>query len=1204
MDKVFTGHENLIMKQREVILVCEMKDKHEKVTESVVPELFKCMAEQVLEAVFVFDVSGKVLYANYAAAAMYGYAPETFRNICFYDLYLSKDQQSMADQIKENQQMGLLQEAVHRRCNGETFSVKTGFYKTVFGKETVLISLVQKLAEKKKESLMDNEKKYKVLHEELLAAYEELTASEEELRQQFDELLVKEGKIYRQNTVLGLLHDTAVGLMMDTDHNGVFKKIIYGIRNLFNTSHSFVYVVNEEKMIYTLEAGTGVFSKLPCEGVLIEGIIGQTYRTGEMVIVDNYSEWTHRLADPLFDEVHYFAVVPLKNKNEMIGVIGIAFSEIKRVLSGDELSLLKQFADLAAMALRNALLVGSLYNEIKERRQAEKEQKQSEEKFFKSFQMSPSAVAIAQMDGMYTDVNESFCKSTGYTKDELVNRTRNQVGLWLHAQDRDFLLDELKKHGEVNNLEVWFQRKDGRKCCGLMSARIITINGNPCIISITNDITELKKIEEKLKASEEKFSQAFYLSPDIITITQVDGTYVDVNEGFVRISGFSKEETIGKKSIELGFWHDQSARERMLDLQKNYGEIRNMEVPFRCKDGHVIYGQLSACMLTIEGESCYMVVVRDITDRVRSEENRRRQEEILAASKKKLSLAAGLANIAPWEYNTKTELFEFDDEFYAIYATDVTREGHFMSVDKYIKEFVHPEDAWMFKNEKDFLASKEQIKISDLGHRIIRRDGVVRNVLVRRSVIRDAVGKTIKAYGTNQDVTDMVKVEEERRKQAETIRHMAYFDSLTGLANRRHLNEWFNKEMEQARCGKAFGVILFIDLDDLKMVNDTYGHSYGDKIICTAGERIVEGVGEKAFVSRIGGDEFVVILSGMHDRAKIEEIAKKISKLLGKKREILGRRFHMTASIGIASYAADGDTAEELIKNADNAMYAVKKDNKNAWRFYNEGMQAAAYKTIRLTSSLRYALERKELSIVYQPQICTTRKTVIGFEALLRWNSSEYGIVSPMQFIPLAEQSGYIHSIGQWVLRESCQFARRLADQGWQEIRVAVNISSKQLATDNFIAMVRSAVQDAGIEPQQLELEITESLLIKSMEDATDKLMKLKKFGVQLSLDDFGTGFSSLTYLRRLPVKTLKIDKSFIDMITTDVQGAKIIGSIINMAHTINMKVVAEGVETQEQLEYLTDNACDLIQGYLFSRPVAEMEAVKLLLDQLGETKG
>ena len=800
--------------------------------------------------------------------------------------------------------------------------------------------------------LPTKEKEYQLQHEELLAAYEELSASEEELKQQFDELLAKEGEIYRQNTVLNLLHDTAIGLIADLDHDAVLEKIIYKVKDLFDTLDSFVYLMNEETNTYRLKIGIGIFNKLDRTGSVAEGMFGQAYRTGEIAIVDDYSRWQYRLSDPIFDELHYAALVPLKNKDRMIGAIGLAFSEMGRSLSEGELSLLKQFADLSSLSLSNSLLVDSLHNEIKERKQAE--------------------------------------------------------------------------------------------------------------------------------------------------------------------------------------------------------------------------------------------------------QARQKQEEVLLSSKNKLSLAAGLANLGPWEYNPETELYEFDDEFYAIYSTDVAREGRFMSVDSYIREFVHPEDAWMFKKEKKFLWSEEQFNASDMRHRIIRRDGEVRTVLVRRSFIKNADEKIIKKYGTNQDITERVRVEEERRKQAETITHMAYFDSLTGLANRYHLNEWLIKELERARSGKTSGVILFIDLDDLKMVNDTYGHSFGDKIISAAGERMVAGLSEKAFVARIGGDEFVVILPGMYERGQIEEIVQRISNSLRKRQEIFGRRFHMTASIGIAFYPDDGDTVEEIIKNADNAMYAAKKDSKNCWRFYTEEMQKEAYKKIRLTGSLRYALARGELSLVYQPQIATNKRTVFGFETLLRWNNREYGIVSPMQFIPLAEQSGLIHSIGQWVLREACQFARRLADRGWNEVRVAVNVSSKQIAADDFIAIIRSAIKEAGIQPRQLELEITESVLMTSLEDATSKLAELKDFGVHLSLDDFGTGFSSLTYLRRLPVETLKIDKSFIDMITSDAQGAKIIGSIINMAHTIDMNVVAEGVENDEQLEYLADKGCDLIQGYLFSRPVPEAEALKLLADKVG----
>ena len=260
-------------------------------------------------------------------------------------------------------------------------------------------------------------------------------------------------------------------------------------------------------------------------------------------------------------------------------------------------------------------------------------------------------------------------------------------------------------------------------------------------------------------------------------------------------------------------------------------------------------------------------------------------------------------------------------------------------------------------------------------------------------------------------------------------------------------------------------------------------------------------------------------------------------------------------------------------------------------------MQTEAYEKVNLTNSLRYVIERGELSLQYQPQVLVERNAVIGFEALLRWNSPEYGNVSPLRFIPLAEQSGLIHPIGQWVLQEACLFARRLIDQGWEKIHVAVNISSKQLAADNFIAIVRDAIENAGIEPRQLELEITESVLMASLEDATYKLAELKVLGVRLSLDDFGTGYSSLTYLRTLPVTTLKIDKSFIDMIATDEDMAQIIGSIIDMAHILDMMVVAEGVETEQQLNYLTGKGCDGIQGYIFSRPLPEEMTQAFLSD-------
>jgi diguanylate cyclase (GGDEF)-like protein len=448
-----------------------------------------------------------------------------------------------------------------------------------------------------------------------------------------------------------------------------------------------------------------------------------------------------------------------------------------------------------------------------------------------------------------------------------------------------------------------------------------------------------------------------------------------------------------------------------------------------------------------------------------------------------------------------------------------------------------------------------------------------------------------------EEIMERQTAQEALSQKAEVIRQLAYSDSLTHLPNRAHINERLQVEMEKTRRGESAGAVLFIDLDDLKMVNDTFGHTYGDALINMAGNRIVEAAGNGVFVGRVGGDEFMVVLPGEYNRTNITDSADRIIEAFSQDMEVLGIRFHTSASAGIALYPVDGDTTEEIFKNADNAMYAAKKAGKNCWRFYEAAMQAEAYDKILMINSLRHAVERDELLLHYQPQVGNDGVTV-GFEALLRWNSSEYGSIPPARFIQLAEQSGLIQSVGNWVLRESCQFARRLADQGWGHIRVAVNVSPCQLCANNFIDSVREAIGSAGIEPRQLEIEITENALIESLEESTHILDKIQLMGVRLSLDDFGTGYSSLTYLQRLPVRTLKIDKAFIDMIQTAGTQKAIIGTIVDIAHIMEMTVVAEGVETEAQIDYLVRCRCDLLQGYIISPPISEEEAVRFLLRQ------
>lgn len=456
--------------------------------------------------------------------------------------------------------------------------------------------------------------------------------------------------------------------------------------------------------------------------------------------------------------------------------------------------------------------------------------------------------------------------------------------------------------------------------------------------------------------------------------------------------------------------------------------------------------------------------------------------------------------------------------------------------------------------------------------------------------------------GRDDQILAIVRDISERKAQEQAIWRLAYYDSLTGLPNRAYLQEQLAKELKKAvRRGEVSGTVLHVGMDDLKMINDTLGYSYGDDVIKKAGAYILAEAGENSLVARVGGDEFIVLLSDKNDRQKVEQIARDMVNLLSRDYDSGESRIHISASIGIAHYPVDGDTVEEVLKKVGLALYVAKANGKNTWRFYEANLQRLAFENLMLKRGLRDSIEREELSLHYQPLIDPQSGCVVSFEALLRWTSPTHGRVQPSRFIPLAEESDTILKIGKWVLEEACRFAHKLASMGKGHIRVSVNVSSRQLVADNFVTTVCEAIASAGINPNQLEVEITESMLIACMEDSTRKLEELRDIGVRLSLDDFGTGYSSLTYLRNLPVGTLKIDKSFIDRIISDAGQSQFICSIINMAHTLQLMVVAEGVETEEQLEKLIECQCDIIQGYIFSRPISEREAI-LFIERCGST--
>ena len=451
-----------------------------------------------------------------------------------------------------------------------------------------------------------------------------------------------------------------------------------------------------------------------------------------------------------------------------------------------------------------------------------------------------------------------------------------------------------------------------------------------------------------------------------------------------------------------------------------------------------------------------------------------------------------------------------------------------------------------------------------------------------------------------------LKVREEKEKQ---FRELAFYDSLTGLSNRAMLKEVLGKAIKAAELKNisSFVGILYIDLDDFKRINDTLGHEFGDEVLRIVTQRLLISIRRSDYlalnensnisdiVSRLGGDEFTILLTGLNRHEDAGKIASRIENDLSDPFLIKGREFFLTASIVIAVYPNDGRNVQELIKNADVAMYYAKSSGKNNYQYYSAAMNLSALEVFTLEHKLYKAIEKNEMFLLFQPKKSIKENRIVGTEALLRWKPEGSDIIMPSQFIGIAEQKGLIINIGTWALRNACTHLKEWHKAGYRPFTVSVNVSSRQLDQKNLVEIVSRALIDSGLEGQCLELEITESAVMRDPEGSLKILKALKEAGVRLSIDDFGTGYSSLNYLRMFPLDSLKIDKSFIANIGKSKSDEVIVKTVVNMAHGLNLTVVAEGVESEEQLDFLMDCGCDEIQGYLISRPAYALEITRLL---------
>ncbi len=572
----------------------------------------------------------------------------------------------------------------------------------------------------------------------------------------------------------------------------------------------------------------------------------------------------------------------------------------------------------------------------------------------------------------------------------------------------------------------------------------------------------------------------------------------------------------------------------------------------------------------------------------------------LNISQKRLAKAQQLAKLGHWELDLENNQFQFSTEVAELFGiTDVsTYESLF--------ENIVPSEKAQVKNLVD--AALKSRKHFTVNYKIFHQDGDERTIFNQgETVYGDDTGKP-RLVGIVQDITQLKKAEEK-------IRYLAFYDHLTGLANRALLKEHWLKIKPQTLRNNEKIAVLFIDLDHFKRVNDTLGHSMGDQLLVVIANRLkkelrvsdiilrTDSAASTALVSRVGGDEFIILASHIKNLDDISNIAERI--ILTMERPVLleNHEISISASMGISVFPDDSKNIETLFRNADTAMYEAKDSGRNRFKFYQTKMNDAAQARFELGNSLRKALVHNEFTLFYQPQYCNDSKTLIGVEALIRWQHPTRGLLLPKEFLPFAEESGLIYRINSWVLREACSQAYKWVCLGFlQNCRMAINISGQKIDFNELVDEIFKVLHDTALEPRYLELELTERVMMEDTEEAISALGKLKEAGVTIAIDDFGTGYSALSHLRVFPLSKLKIDKSFVSNINSSKKDASLLSSIIAIAKSFDLTVIAEGVETEKQRQALDEMGCDELQGFLLNTPLPVEKLEKTVLQVARDT--
>jgi diguanylate cyclase (GGDEF)-like protein/PAS domain S-box-containing protein len=807
------------------------------------------------------------------------------------------------------------------------------------------------------------------------------------------------------------------------------------------------------------------------------------------------------------------------------------------------------------------------------------------------FFRSPKAIALTRIrDSVIIEVNDAWCQLTGFARQKVLGMTAVELGIWASESDRELAMRPLQLNGELRHAEVTMAQESGLPRVMCVDAVRVDVAPESYVLIYLHDITAEQMAQAALQAGEkaleqanEKLNRQLALHQVTESVAKVGSWVVYPGDAMVHLShGYCEIGHLGDANRapigEQLDWIMEEDRDHVKHaLQRMDGGI--VEYRWRRPDGTVIWLRSRMHRQIEHGVvKAEFGVVQDISQERAALDSAAEQLSAAQQSEARFRSLTELTSDWYWEQDDQFRFVRVDGDLDT--ARSIPSESY-LGLTRWGSGVTGVSEARWAAHRAALEAHEE---FHDFEMKRLRADGSVMWVSISGTPIFDSNGVFVGYRGTGREIS--------ARKQAEAeIERLAFFDALTGLPNRRLLIDRLTQAVAASARHASYGALLFIDLDNFKILNDTRGHHMGDQLLKQVAARLTDCVRVIDTVARLGGDEFVVMLeelgeSEMDSAAQAEAVGKKILTALNHYFELDGQPHHSSPSIGVTLFFDRQQSVDELLRRADLAMYQSKAAGRNTLRFFDPVMQAAASARAALEIDLRHGLEQQEFLLYYQPVVDHDSK-MTGVEALLRWRHPRRGMVSPGEFIPVAEQSGLILPLGQWVLTAACaQLVAWNTSATTRRLTMAVNVSARQFRHPEFTPQLLELLRVSGANPYRLKLELTESMLLNDFEDVIVKMGELRSIGVNFALDDFGTGYSSLSYLKRLPLDQLKIDQSFVRDVLTDPNDAAIARTILSLAASLELGVVAEGVETAGQRDFLLRSGCKAFQGYFFGRPV------------------